>query len=48
MGKAASLGAEPMCGRMPVIVREGDYDEWLDPQNHSVEALNKLLSPSNS
>lgn len=31
--------------RMPVIVPPAAYAEWLDPQNHDVERLDRLLGP---
>lgn len=32
-------------GRMPVILAKENFAEWLDPSNHDVERLQKLLSP---
>ncbi len=31
--------------RMPVILRESDYQAWLDPSNERVETLAGLLVP---
>lgn len=31
--------------RMPVILRETDYDAWLDPKNDEAGALKSLLKP---
>ena len=33
-------------GRMPAILAPADWDEWLDPDNHDVEALHGLLRPA--
>jgi len=32
--------------RMPVILEPGDFDLWLDPQEHLVEKLQTLLRPA--
>mgnify|MGYP002150091963 FL=1 len=32
--------------RMPVILPARAWDEWLDPTNHDVEALGRLLVPA--
>ena len=32
--------------RMPAILAPGDWDEWLDPANHDVECLHRLLRPA--
>ena len=34
--------------RMPVMIAEADWDTWLDPDNHDVEALGRLLVPAPS
>ena len=31
--------------RMPVILRERDYEPWLDPANEKLKALSALLTP---
>ena len=31
--------------RMPVILPESDWQEWLDPANEDTEALQELLVP---
>jgi putative SOS response-associated peptidase YedK len=31
--------------RMPVILKEKDFDEWLDRENKNIEGLKKLLVP---
>jgi putative SOS response-associated peptidase YedK len=31
--------------RMPVILREDDYDVWLDPGMQNVAAISELLKP---
>src|SRR5688572_7149666 len=31
--------------RMPVILRQSDYDGWLDPENEDVAGLKRLLRP---
>ena len=32
--------------RMPVVLPETAWDEWLDPENHDVDALKRLLVPA--
>ena len=32
--------------RMPVIIEKGDFDRWLDPDNHDTAALATLLLPA--
>jgi putative SOS response-associated peptidase YedK len=32
--------------RMPVILPESRWDEWLDPANDDVDTLGKLLVPA--
>jgi putative SOS response-associated peptidase YedK len=36
---------EGIHNRMPVILSEGDFEEWLDPKNQKTERLNRLLVP---
>src|SRR5947207_1140988 len=36
----------PVHDRMPVILAPESWDTWLDPDNHDVEALEKLLVPA--
>jgi putative SOS response-associated peptidase YedK len=36
---------KPIHNRMPVILAPKDYDDWLDPSQHTVERLNVLLRP---
>jgi len=36
---------EPIHNRMPVILPEARYDEWLDPDNHDLASLQALLQP---
>lgn len=36
---------EPIHNRMPVILPEARYDQWLDPGNHDIDALQALLEP---
>lgn len=31
--------------RMPVILHEKHFDQWLDPENHNTKELKKLLAP---
>ena len=31
--------------RMPVILGREHFDSWLDPSNHEVESLRRLLQP---
>ena len=35
----------PLHDRMPVILREADYDRWLDPKAQDAGNLGKLLKP---
>jgi len=36
----------PIHNRMPVVLPESAWDQWLDPDNHDVEALTQLLVPA--
>ena len=36
----------PIHDRMPVVLDETVWDEWLDPANHDVAALDALLTPA--
>lgn len=36
---------EPVHDRMPVILKEKDYDDWLDEKEHNTGYLQKLLVP---
>jgi putative SOS response-associated peptidase YedK len=36
----------PLHDRMPAILAPTDWDEWLDPTNHDVERLHRLLRPA--
>ena len=36
---------KPIHDRMPVILKAGDYDEWLDPKESNTDKLQKLLAP---
>ena len=36
---------EPIHDRMPVILPQSRYDEWLDPGNQNTKALKELLLP---
>jgi len=36
----------PIHDRMPVVLDEGVWDEWLDPASHDVDALGALLVPA--
>ncbi|MCZ7530441.1 MAG: SOS response-associated peptidase [Acidimicrobiia bacterium] len=36
----------PVHDRMPVILPERAWDQWLDPENHDTGALQKLLVPA--
>jgi putative SOS response-associated peptidase YedK len=36
----------PVHDRMPVILPEAKWAEWLDPANQDVEALRRLLVPA--
>lgn len=35
----------PVHDRMPVVLLPDDVDAWIDPQNHDLEGLKKLLRP---
>ncbi|NIM51911.1 MAG: hypothetical protein GTN78_05355 [Gemmatimonadales bacterium] len=35
----------PLHNRMPVILKPGDYDRWLDPSYRDVDGLKGLLQP---
>lgn len=37
---------KPLHERMPVILDAKDYDAWLDPENHDIAGLKKLLVPA--
>ena len=37
---------EPIHNRMPVILPESAWEQWLDPNEHDVDALSKLLVPA--
>ena len=37
---------EPIHDRMPVILPESAWEQWLDPNEHDVDALSKLLVPT--
>ena len=43
---AANSTMEPVHDRMPVILPEAKWAEWLDPANQDVEALRRLLVPA--
>ncbi|MFN8026730.1 MAG: SOS response-associated peptidase [Acidimicrobiia bacterium] len=36
----------PIHDRMPVVLDESTWDEWLDPTNHDLDALGALLEPA--
>ena len=36
----------PIHNRMPVILPESAWEQWLDPEEHDVDALAKLLVPA--
>jgi putative SOS response-associated peptidase YedK len=36
----------PVHNRMPVVLAPEVHEEWLDPDNHDVEALSRLLVPA--
>jgi putative SOS response-associated peptidase YedK len=37
---------EPIHNRMPVILPESAWEQWLDPDEHDVDALTRLLVPA--
>jgi putative SOS response-associated peptidase YedK len=43
---SAGPDMEEVHDRMPVIVERGEFDAWLDPQEHDPEVLTSLLVPS--
>ncbi len=36
----------PIHNRMPVVLPESAWEQWLDPDNHDVETLTQLLVPA--
>lgn len=42
----ANADTKKIHDRMPVILAKKDWDAWLDPDNHNVGALEKLLRPA--
>lgn len=42
----ANATMEPIHDRMPVILDQADWDQWLDPANDDVDTLGKLLVPA--
>lgn len=42
----ASPDIEHLHDRMPVILESGEFDPWLDPEEHNVERLRTLLHPA--
>ena len=38
----------PIHNRMPVVLPESAWEQWLDPEEHDVEALSRLLVPAPS
>jgi putative SOS response-associated peptidase YedK len=43
---AANAKLAPVHDRMPVILPPEAWDTWLDPENHDIDALAKLLVPA--
>lgn len=43
---AANAALEPIHNRMPVILPEPAWAQWLDPDEHDVDALQRLLVPA--
>ena len=43
---AANDFMAPIHNRMPVILPESAWEQWLDPEEHDVDALAKLLVPA--
>lgn len=43
---AANTTMQPVHDRMPVILPEAAWDEWLDPFNTDIESLQRLLVPA--
>lgn len=35
----------PIHDRMPVILQPGQFDAWIDPDNHDTDALKSMLEP---
>ena len=42
---AANDAVRPLHDRMPVILDESHWDQWLDPRHFDAEALQALLEP---
>jgi len=42
----ANSTMEPIHNRMPVILDQADWDQWLDPDNDDLDTLGKLLVPA--
>jgi putative SOS response-associated peptidase YedK len=38
----------PIHNRMPVILPESTWEQWLDPDEHDVDALARLLVPASN
>lgn len=38
----------PIHDRMPIVLPESAWEEWLDPENHDIESLTRLLVPAPS
>jgi len=45
---SANATMEPIHDRMPVILPESVWDQWLDPANQDIESLSTLLVPAAS
>jgi putative SOS response-associated peptidase YedK len=43
---SANEAMAPIHDRMPVILPPSAWDEWLDPANHDLDALSRLLVPA--
>lgn len=41
----ANALVSPLHDRMPVILKQDDYETWLDPQNEDLDELQSLLVP---
>jgi putative SOS response-associated peptidase YedK len=46
--REASESVISIHNRMPVILKPAAFDEWLDPDNHNVDALQDILQKQDS
>ena len=46
--RKASESVMPIHDRMPVILKPAAFDDWLDPDNHDIDALQDILQKQGS